>query len=234
MIIGASSGIGAQLAVDLAACGYSVGLVARRGDLLDAVAALLPTRAFTQVTDLKNTEQARTDVLALIAEMGGVDLFVISAGVGFENPDLAWTPEADTIAVNVVGFACLVNVVSEHFMARGSGHLVGISSLAAIRGNGAAPAYGASKAFASNYLQAMRHRFARSGLPVFITDVQAGFVDTDMAKGDGLFWVAPVQKVSRQILGAIQKKKSHVYVTRRWRIVAWLLRLAPNWLYDKL
>ncbi len=231
IIIGASSGIGATLAIDLSMSGYSVGLAARRGDLLKTVASSLKTPTFTKVIDLVKIEAAMNHLRELIEEMGGVDLFVISSGIGHENPSFEWTPEAETIAVNVIGFAGMVNVAIQHLTTRGQGHLVGISSVSSIRGNGGAPAYGASKAFVSNYLQAVRHRIAKQGLPICVTEIQAGFVDTAMAKGDGLFWVAPVQSASRQILQAIQRKKSHAYVTKRWRLIAWLLQLLPDWLY---
>ncbi len=234
IIIGASSGIGAQLAGDLAENGYSLGLVARRRNLLDSVAATLPTRTITKVVDLNDPDEARRRLAVLIDEMGGVDLFVISSGVRYENPNLEWEAEAETIRVNVTGFACMVNTAVHHLSMRGKGHLVGISSIAAIRGNRGAPAYGASKAFVTTYLQAIRHRFAKLQLPISVTTVQPGFVDTAMAKGEGRFWVAPVEKASRQIFRAIQKKKALVYVTKRWQAIAWLLRLLPDVLYHKL
>ena len=136
--------------------------------------------------------------------------------------------------VNVLGFAAMVNVAAEHLQARRSGHLVGISSLAALRGIGAAPAYAASKAFVSNYLQGVRYRFKKLKLPVVVTDVQPGFVDTRMAKGDRLVWVASPQTAARQISAAIRGRKQHVYVTRRWRLVAWLVRFLPDAMYSKL
>jgi len=188
----------------------------------------------TKEIDITQVDQAGQRLRSLIEEMGGVDLFVISSGVGYENPNLDWKPEAETIAVNVTGFTCMVNAAVQHLSMRKKGHLVGISSVAAIRGHGSAPAYGASKAFETSYLQAIRHRFAKSHLPVSVTIVQPGFVDTAMAKGEGLFWVAPVEKASRQIFRAIQKKKALVYVTKRWRAIGWLLRLLPDVIYHKL
>jgi short-subunit dehydrogenase len=170
----------------------------------------------------------------LIEELHDVELFIVSAGTGFENSALAWEPERDTIRVNVLGFASMVNVAVAHLEARGSGHLVGISSLAALRGNRVAPAYNASKAFVSNYLEGVRYRFERAKLPVVVTDVQPGFVDTRMAGGGRLFWVASPQEAARQIAAAIHRRKRHVYVTRRWRLVAWLLRLVPDALYARL
>jgi len=208
--------------------------MARRRDLLDKIASTLHTPAVVKTIDLTNPSSAKVNLVELISEMGDVDLFVISSGVGYENPNLEWEFEEKTIAVNVSGFASMANIAVEHLTSRGSGHLVGISSIAAVRGNGGAPAYGASKAFVTNYLQAIQHRFSKSNQPLFVTDVRAGFIDTAMAKGDGLFWVAPVKKASRQIVQAIKERKSHVYVTKRWRVVAWLLRLMPDWLYRRI
>ncbi len=231
IIIGASSGIGASLAAGLSENGYSLGLVARRLDLLDEIANALPTVTLTRAIDVALVDESMQRLSELIDEMGGVDLFIISSGVGFENPNLDWAPEDETIQVNVAGFAAMVNVAARHLESRGTGHLVGISSIAAIRGNGGAPAYGASKAFVTNYLQAIRHRFVKAGLSISVTEIQPGFVDTAMAKGDGLFWVAPVPEASRQILRAIRHKSNHAYVTKRWRVIAWFLRWSPNWIY---
>ncbi|MFK7846804.1 MAG: SDR family NAD(P)-dependent oxidoreductase [Rhodothermales bacterium] len=111
---------------------------------------------------------------------------------------------------------------------------IGISSISALRGHGVAPAYGASKAFMSNYMQGLTHRLAKLKLTVRVLDVQPGFVDTAMAKGDGLFWVAPPEKAAAQIYKAIQKGKKHVYITKRWRLVAWAVKGLPAWLYHKL
>jgi short-subunit dehydrogenase len=86
----------------------------------------------------------------------------------------------------------------------------------------------------SNYLQGLRQKFRKLKLPVVVTDVQPGFVDTAMAKGEGLFWMASPKKAAQQIFDAIRKRRKHVYVTRRWQVIAWVLRILPDWLCDKL
>jgi short-subunit dehydrogenase len=234
VIIGASSGIGEAVAVELARRGYTVGIAARRIEALQRVAAQHPGIAATIRLDLRDVVEARAAASDLIARIGGADVFVISAGTGSENPALAWDPEADTIAVNVTGFAAMATLAMEHFAQRGRGHLVGISSIAAIRGHGEAPSYGASKAFVSSYLRALRHKCAKQQLPVDVTEIQPGFVATAMAKGDGLFWVAPVDVAVHQIVTAIESRKPHAYVTKRWRVVAMLLRLLPEWIYNRV
>jgi short-subunit dehydrogenase len=232
VIIGASSGIGRALATVLSLDGYRVGVVARRTDMLAQLLAELSGPCVIRTVDVAEPELAMPLVRELIDELGDVELFIVSAGTGFENAALAWEPERDTIAVNVLGFAAMVNVAMAHLEARGSGHLVGISSLAALRGIGGAPAYAASKAFVSNYLQGLRYRVTKLKLPVVVTDVQPGFVDTRMAGGE--FWMASPQEAARQIAVAIRGRKQHLYVTRRWRLVAWLMKIVPDALYSRL
>jgi short-subunit dehydrogenase len=234
IIIGASSGIGRALAKVLASHGYKVGLVARRMELLQEIANEIHTTTFVKAIDVSKPAEAMQRLRELIAEMQGAELFVISAGTGFINPKLEWEPEDETIAVNVSGFAAIANVAVSHLEARGSGHLVGISSIAALRGNPDAPAYGASKAFMSNYLQGLRYRFSKLQLPVVVTDVQPGFVDTAMAKADRKFWMATPEKAAAQIFAAVRKRKRHVYVTRRWRLIAWLIKAMPDRLAQML
>ena len=234
IVVGASSGIGRELAKVLATNGYNIGLVARRLNLLSELARELPTRTFVKTIDVSKPIEAMPLLRELIAEMNDVELFVISVGTGFINPDLDWERERETLDLNVSGIATLLNVTVEYLQARGSGHIVGISSLAAIRGSGIAPAYNASKAFMSNYLQGLQQRFHKLKLPVVVTDVQPGFVDTAMAKGENLFWMASPRKAAQQIFAAIRKRRKHVYVTKRWRVIAWLMKGLPDLLYFKL
>ena len=234
IIIGASSGIGRELAKILSNRNYQVGLAARRLDLLRSLQEELPNPSWARAIDVRDRDNTQSVFAELVSDMGDVDLVVISAGTGYLNPELDVAKELDTVATNVQGFTVVANLVVRHFLAKGSGHLVGISSVAAIRGSGHAPAYNASKAFISNYLQGLAQKAARSGLAITVTEVQPGFVDTDMAKGDGLFWVAPARTAAQQIYEAIEKKRSHVYVTKRWRAVGWLLKIMPTVLYNRM
>ncbi len=213
---------------------YVVGLVGRRAALLSELQGVIPSRSYVKRIDVSRPAEATNLLHELILEMGGMDLIVISSGVGFINPELNWNYEKETIDVNVTGFAAIANVAFRHFSRQGSGHIVGISSVAALRGSGDAPAYNASKAFISNYLEGLRQNASKSGLAVTVTDIQPGFVDTAMAKGEGLFWVAPPAKAAQQILKAIEQKKKHAYITARWRLIAWLLKALPDRLYAKL
>ena len=142
--------------------------------------------------------------------------------------------EASAIRTNVLGWTAVVDWACRLFERKRGGHLVVISSVGGLRGSGAAPAYNASKAYQINYAEGLRQRVAKSGLPVTITDIRPGLVDTAMAKGEGLFWVQPVAKTVRQILRAVERRCHVAVVTRRWRIAAWLLRHLPESLYLKM
>jgi len=233
VIVGGSSGIGRALAVALSRDGYRVGVLARRTDLLTQLQSELAGSCVIRTADVSEPDLAMPILREIVEELHDVELFIISAGTGADNAALAWEPERETIAVNVLGFAGMVNVAVAHLQARGSGHLVGISSLAALRGIGAAPAYAASKAFVSNYLQGVRYRFKKMKLPIVVTDVQPGFVDTRMSAGNR-FWICSPERAAQQIAAAIRSRKDHVYVTRRWRLIAWVLRALPDAVYSKL
>ncbi len=153
IVIGASSGIGKELAKVLSQNEYIVGLTGRRTELLTNLQSELPNASFVKRIDVSQTSEAIRLLDGLITEMNGVDLVIISAGVGFINAELEWQKEEATLNVNVSGFAAMANVAAAHFLRQGCGHLVGISSIAALRGSGDTPAYNASKAFVSNYLE---------------------------------------------------------------------------------
>lgn len=234
IIIGATSGIGKALAELLISNGYRVGVTGRRSELLDEFAKKHGGNAVCQQMDVDAPEKAQTGLTELITRLGGADLIVLSAGTGFPNSELAWNLEAATIATNVTGFAALATAAMSYFLQRGSGHLVGISSIAALRGNSEAPAYNASKAFVSNYLEGLRIKAVKSQKPIFVTDILPGFVETRMAQGEGLFWVAKPEKAAEQILTAIRARKRRAFITRRWRLIAFLMRFLPDFLIEKI
>lgn len=233
VVVGATSGIGRALARALSAKGYVVGVTGRRSHLLDDLVTELPSAAESAVMDVTRLDEARSSFDALAERMGGVDLVVLSAGVGHIDEAESWEHVRETVQTNAIGFAALADAAYRHFEAQGRGHLVGITSVAAVRESGGAPAYHASKAFAARYLAGLRHRASKTALSLSVTDVRPGFVDTAMAKGEGLFWVASPEQAASQIMEAIEDARNTVYVTRRWRLVATLLALIPGWLYRR-
>lgn len=224
IVIGTSSGIGRALAKLLAANGYEVGLAGRRVELMEELRREIGGPTHLKALDLSRPTEARGLLAELIEEMGDVELIVVNSGVGHTDPP--WEIELQIIQVNVTGFAAVANQAMAHFIERGAGHLVGVSSIAALRGLRAA--YSASKAFDSTYLEGLRLKADRLGLDIQVTDVKPGFVDTEMTAGrEGMFWVATPEQAARQIYRAIRKRKRHVYVTRRWRLMAWLMKALP-------
>jgi short-subunit dehydrogenase len=231
IVIGASSGIGRELAIVLASQGYEVGLMARRVDKLEELQREIPTKTFTGHLDVSHTREAINKVQTMIQRMDGMDLIVINSGIGFLNPELDWNKEQQTIDVNVLGFCALAGMAYKYFARQGHGHIVGISSIGALRGNDIAPAYNASKAYVSNYLEGLRKKAFHEKEAITITDIQPGFVDTPMAKGVKKFWVSSAPEAAKQIYTAIERKKNQAYITRRWRLIGWLLKLMPSWLF---
>lgn len=235
IIIGASSGIGEALARELSSRGYIVGMAARRLELLNKIKQELPNASYTKQLDLLKPDEARQALRDLISQMGGADIIVINSGVGHENAELIWELERPSIDVNVLGFAAMAVEASNYFIQKGRGHIVGISSVAGLRPFRLAPAYGASKAFIIFYLKGLRHKFKKQGIDVAVTDIRPGFVDTPLTKGNAkMFWVSTPQKAAKQILNAIRAKKEVAYITKRWRLIAFIIKLVPDFIYNRL
>jgi short-subunit dehydrogenase len=238
IIIGATSGIGEALAKELAKRGALVGLTGRRKHLLEKISSEIPTKSFIKQMDIAQAEQAQAQLKELITEMGGMDILIINAAVG--NCDLSWEKQKEIIDINVLGFTAMASVATDYFIQQGHGHLVGISSLLAVRGSSAAPTYSASKAYVSNYLHGLRGRFMKLNKEINVTTIEPGLVWTAMRGSCGAdrepsdFWRATPQEAAQQIADAIEKKRKHAYVTKRWRLIAWAMKLMPESLFYKL
>ena len=233
IVIGASAGIGKALAKILSKNGYQVGLVARRTELLKNIQKELLTPSFIKSIDISKTETAITLLKELITEMGNIDLIILNSGIGCANKDLDWQKQQETIDVNVSGFTALATVAITHFLKQKKGHLVGISSIAALRGLPHSYTYAATKAYISTFLEGVRNSMRMQNVPIYVTDIKPGFVDTDMVKNNQKkFWESSPEQAAQQIYDAIGAKKEHAYVTKRWRLVAWFLKCAPDWLFD--
>lgn len=234
IIIGASSGIGEALAKKLSSEGYSLGLTARRVSLLEKLQRDLPTEVFIEQMDVSKFDEAASSFRQLFEKLGKVDLVIISAGTGHINKTLDSSIELETIEVNASGFVNLACLTYQKFQEQGKGHLVGISSIAALRGNPGAPAYNASKALISNYMEGLRLKSLRGNANIVVSDIRPGFVDTAMAKSENPFWMSSAEKAAAQIYGAIRAKKKVAYITSRWAVVALLMKIMPDFLFKKL
>jgi len=231
IVVGASSGMGKELTRVLIRSGYNVGVTGRREHLLKDLQNEYPGRIFFRAFDIRDLSKTTKSIKELIRELGGLDLLVLSSGVGFLNEELDTEPEFQTIDTNVTAFTDIMTYTYRYFLKHPPGHLVGITSIAALRGNRSAPAYNASKAYQSNYLEGLYIRSKRDKARIHVTDVQPGFVSTDMAKGEKIFWASTPQKAARQIYRAIRRKKRKVIISRRWGLFALILKIAPGWIY---
>jgi short-subunit dehydrogenase len=234
IVIGATSGIGRGLAEILAENNFQVGITGRRINLLHDLKENNLENIFIKAFDISETDTVQDHLSELVKDMGGLDLLIISSGTGDLNENLSFKIEKRTIDTNVSGFTAVADWALSFFIEQKSGHLVAITSVAGLRGSRHAPSYYASKAYQINYLEGLRQKAAKTKDLIFITDVRPGLVDTEMAKGDGLFWVSDVDKAAKQIFKAVSAKKKVVYVTKRWRIIAGILEVLPDWIYNKL
>jgi short-subunit dehydrogenase len=230
IITGASSGIGQELAIALLNRGESVGLMARRQERLQALQDRFAGRVHFRAVDIARTDRARAAFGELVDALGGVDRVVLNAGMGLVKADPSWEMEQAVLDVNVVGFTAVAHAAFQYFCNTGRGHIIGISSIAALRGSGASRAYAATKAFVSNYLEGLRISAAVLRKKIDVTDILPGFVATEMTEGmRGMFWVVPVEEAVRQMIVAIDARRKQVCVPRRWYWIALALRIAPNW-----
>lgn len=234
LIVGASSGIGYELACLYIQAGWRVGVMARRLEPLEALEACAPDRVHSAYIDVCSTE-APALLAKFIEELGGIDLYIHSSGIGYKNASLRLDWEVDTAMVNAWGFTQVIAEVYAYFAMRGRGHIVGISSVAATRGIGLAPAYSASKAYQAYYLQALRQRSRAQGLKeLYVTDVRPGFVDTPLLRGQSNPMTMPLDYASQLIYRAINRRKEVAVLDWRFRLLVALWRLLPRQLWESI
>ncbi len=233
IIIGATSGIGRELAKLYAVNNWLVGATGRRKELLQSLQKEFPDNILTECFDVTGTENIES-IKNLIQQLGGLDLLIYNSGYGEPSEILDWKIDNETTQINVNGFVEIVHFAFNYFVSEGKGQIAAISSISAIRGNSFAPAYSASKAYMSTYMEGLYIKAAKLKLPVYITDIQPGFVDTPMAKSPEKFWVSSVEKAAQQMYSAITNKKRKAYITKRWWLIAKLMKIIPMFIYKKV
>lgn len=227
IVFGATSGIGLELSRLLAGDGYRVLVTGRRRDRLESLQKENPESYRVRQHDITDVEDTGRLFEELPETLGKVDLIIHNAGIGEDNFDLEWDKDLPTLNTNVLGAARVYQLSYNYFRDQGYGHLVGITSIASLAGNRHVPAYHASKAFQSNYLESLWMKAKRTKKAnIQVTDILPGYVDTDIITGD-TFWMAPLDKAVGQIYSGMKKKKRRVYVTRRWTLIAVLMRVLP-------
>jgi short-subunit dehydrogenase len=232
IIVGASSGLGHAIACEYVAMGCWVGITARRFDLLAGIRNRFPDQVVLSCFDVTGNDNHQK-MWELVNKLGGMDLLVYCSGFGEPSTELNEEIESRTIRTNVYGFVSIAHFAFNYFMQKGGGQIALISSVAALRGSAMAPAYSASKSFMSNYAEGLNMKAGQMKKDIVITDIRAGFINTKPSKIDNRFWVAGTVKAARQTIKAIEKKKRVAYVTRRWLLVALLMKIMPYSLYRR-
>ncbi|MDB2386969.1 SDR family NAD(P)-dependent oxidoreductase [Shewanella sp.] len=230
MIVGASSLLSREIATQLAADGVRLTLFASDPQSLREFSQSLPTQADIFPLHVDDPQAIITSIKTAWQSLGGADLVLVNTGLHHYDPELPWQAEQQMITVNVQAFSAICNTAFQLFRTQGYGQLTTINSIAGLRG-GSCVAYHASKAYAKNYVEGLSMHAQRLKLPITLTDIQLGLLDKAVLQKNRL-WVAPPDKIARQIINAMKAGKRKVYVTKRWRWVAWLTQCLPEFIYN--
>ena len=234
LIVGATSGIGREVARLYCRAGWRVGIAGRRADRLEALQQEAPEQIETEQIDVTQAD-APLRLEKLIQKTGGMDVFLLSSGIGSQNLKLDPATEIATVQTNAEGFTRMVTAAFRYFAQQKRGHLAVISSIAGTKGLGAAPAYSATKRFQNTYIDALEQLAHIQKLPIRFTDIRPGFVATGLLN-DGKHYpmLMHTEKVARHIVRALEKKKRIVVIDWRYRILVALWRLIPPFLWKRL
>ncbi len=234
IIVGATSGIGKEVALLYVKAGWQVGIAGRRKALLDALQQTASSQIYTQIIDVRRDDAPRL-LRELIDRMGGIDLYLHSSGIGAQNMALDEGIELQTVETNALGFIRMIDTVFHYFKeAHKQGHIAVISSIAGTKGLGVAAAYSATKRFQNTYLQCLSQLAHMQHLPITFTDIRPGFTDTDLLKNSRYPLLMQPTDVARQIVKALEKKRRTVVIDWRYRMLVSAWSLIPHWLWERL
>lgn len=233
IIIGATSGIGEEIAKIYIAQGWQVGIAGRREEALTDLAATAPAQVKTQVIDVTSAD-APEQLQSLIEKLGGMDLFLLSSGIGSQNVKLEPEIELNTARTNVEGFIRMVTAAYRFFKEQGSGHLAVISSVAGTKGLGSAPAYSATKRFQNTYIDALAQLARMERLSIQFTDIRPGFVATALLKNRKYPLLMRADSTAQHIVKALTNKKRVAIIDTRYAILVFFWQLIPRWVWERL
>ncbi len=225
-IIGSSTGIGRALAEAHRKSGIKCITFSRNPEALEGFLSFS--------LDLTDEHEAKIAFEEAFAQYPEIETIFLISGTGDIEATPSYETAKSTIALNCMGFTLAAYHAAKHLEHRGAGHLVAVTSVAAIRGGGQSLSYNASKAYQSSLLEGLRCRFTRLRSPITVTEVRAGFVDTAMMKAEKPFWVASTDQAAQAILSASLTRRELVYVLSRWRLIGWLFTLLPTFLYKRI
>ena len=234
IIIGATSGIGQEVAKNLLREGWQIGIAGRRQPALEDFQRIAPEQIKIQSLDVTQADAAEK-LNTLIRKLGGMDLFLLSSGIGFQNPELDIDIELNTARTNVDGFIRMVTAAFQYFRQQGNGHLAVISSIAGTKGLGVAPAYSATKRFQNTYIDALEQLSNMQKSNIRFTDIRPGFVSTELLNdGKNYPLLMNVNKVGIHIVRALNHKQRVVTIDWRYAVIVFFWRMIPRWLWKRL
>lgn len=235
IIFGATSWIGLQLLKDFVARGDTVGALGRNETKLQELKTAYPEQVEIQVADITDLETSNQKLEALIEKMWWVDIFILSSWIGYWSQYERFSFELDkqVIDTNTTWRTNTIIYILHYFEKKWSWHIVWISSVAAIRWMSMSPSYHATKAYEKVYLESMRLFVDKNKLPITITELQPWFIDTPLVS-EKAFGIVSVEKATKYMLKAIDKKRHHAYIPPKWAIVGWLMKWLPYSLYKKI
>ena len=232
IVIGATSGIGKEVAQILAAEGWKVGIAGRREALLTQMKASDPGSYEYEILDV-TMDDAPDRLESLISKIGGMDLYFHSSGYGMINPDLDPEQQMTTVETNITGFVRLITIAFHYFRDQKYGHIAAITSVAGTRGMGINAAYSSSKRFQMTYLTALAQLSENRKYNIRITDIRPGFVKTGFLHHKyPMSMDAPY--VAGKIVRGLLKGKRHMIIDWRYRMVIFAWKMIPERLWEKI
>jgi short-subunit dehydrogenase len=236
IIVGASSGIGEQVAYLLLQEGYSLGIAARRVEILKEIQNKYGAER-VKIIDLDvQKEEASKKLNDLINDLGGMDLYFHASGIGCQNIDLVSETEVEITKTNCEGFVRLVTLAFNWFYEnKKQGHIAVISSIAGTKGLGVSPAYSATKAMQNTYIQSLCQLSKIKKADISFTDIRPGFVETDLLnKSKHYPFLMKKEKCAKQIIKALKRKKRILIIDWKFRLVVLLWRLIPSYIWERI
>lgn len=232
VIMGATSGIGLEVAQKLVLKGHKVGVAGRKVKVLQKLKELYPDNIEWEEIDITKSD-APNHLESLIKKLGGMDTYFHVSGVFYNNPDLKLEDEITTIETNAVGFARMTSTAYKYFReTRRAGHIAAITSVAGTRGMGPIASYSSTKKFGQTYLEALQQLAHLQKLNIKFTDVRPGWIRTPLMDPDQEYPLTmKLSYAGPLIIKTLNNKKTANYVDWKWEILMRICQLIPRYLW---
>lgn len=234
VIMGATSGLGYEVARLLLADGWKLGVAGRREENLRKLQSEFPEQVCIKAIDVKDSNSDKA-LLALIDELGGMDMYFHSSGIGYQNAKLDADIELNTLETNGTGFTRLVGTAFRYFKEKGRGHIAVISSIAGTKGLGIAPAYSATKRFQNTYIDALEQLAGMQKLNIRFTDIRPGFVATSLLNdGKNYPMLMKTPYAAKLIVKAVRIHKRVAVIDWKYSILVFFWKLIPRCIWKRM